>query len=250
MRDFRRYARLLSLLLVFVAAPSLCAAREYLQVFVTAPYLELHTGPGRGFPVTQVVARDESVDIIKRRTDWFKVRTARGIEGWASYKDMLSVVLADGTPFTFPMGDRAGFTSHSGEIGVFAGDYGGATLISAYGSYSFNSQLAVELSVGQFLGNASNGTLADIGLTHTFVPEWRLQPFVSLGTGIVHIEPKATLVVPPDRTDQTAYVGGGVRYYLTRRFFARAEYRSHYVFTSRNDNEKVDEWKLGFAFFF
>jgi hypothetical protein len=250
LQALRRYARLLPLLLAFVAAPSLCGAREYLQVFVTAPYLELHTGPGRGYPFTQVVARDEGVDILKRRTDWFKVRTTRGVEGWASYKDMLNVVLADGSPFTFPLGDRAGFTSHAGEMGIFAGDYSGATLISGYGSYSFNSQLAVELSVGQFLGNASNGTTVDLGLNHVFMPEWRLSPFVGLGTGIVHIEPKATLVAPLDRTDQTAYVGGGVRFYLTRRFFARAEYRQHYVFTSRNDNEKVDEWKLGFAFFF
>jgi len=245
-----RTARLLTLLFVFALAPALCEAREYLQVFVTAPYLELHTGPGRGFPVAQVVARDEAVDILKRRTDWFKVRTQRGVEGWASYKDMLSVVLADGSAFTFPMGDRAGFTSHKGEMGIFAGDYSGATLISAYGSYSFNSQMALELSVGQFLGNASNGTTVDLGLTHVFVPEWRFSPFVELGTGIVHIEPKATLVAPLDRTDQTAYVGGGVRYYLTRRFFARAEYKQHYVFTSRNDNQEVDEWKLGFAFFF
>jgi hypothetical protein len=246
----RRTARLLTLLLALVVAPSVCDAREYLQVFVTAPYLELHTGPGRGFPVAQVVARDEGVDILKRRTDWFKVRTARGIEGWASYKDMLSVVLADGSLFTFPMGDRAGFTSHKGEIGIFGGDYSGATLIGGYGSYSFNSQMALELSVAQFLGNASNGTTVDIGLNHVFVPEWRFSPFVSLGTGIVHIEPKATLVAPLDRTDQTAYVGGGGRFYLTRRFFVRAEYRQHYVFTSRNDNQKVDEWKLGFAFFF
>jgi hypothetical protein len=245
-----RYARLVALLLAFLAAPSLCGAKEYLQVFVTAPYLELRTGPGRGFPVTQVVARDESVDILKRRTDWFKVRTERGVEGWASHQDMLTVVLADGAPFTFPLGDRAGFTSHKGEIGIFAGDYSGAELISAYGSYSFNSQLAVELSVGQFLGNASNGTVVDLGLTHVFVPEWRASPFVMLGTGLVNIEPKATLVAPPDRTDQTAYVGGGVRFYLTRRFFVRAEYKSHVVFTSRNDNEEVDEWKLGFAFFF
>ena len=52
------------------------------------------------------------------------------------------------------------------------------------------------------------------------------------------------------RRAQTAYVGGGVRYYLTRRFFLRAEYKSHEVFTKRNANEQVDEWKLGFAFFF
>jgi hypothetical protein len=245
-----RPASLLLLLLPLFAAPTVCGAREYLQVFVTEPYLELRTGPGRGFPVTQVVPREESVDVLKRRTDYFKVRTARGIEGWAAQKDMQKVVLADGSPFTFPLGDRAGFTSHRIEAGIFAGDYSGATLISAYGSFSFNSQLAAELSVGQFLGNASNGTVIDLGLTHVFVPEWRLSPFVMLGTGLVHIEPKATLVLPPDRTDQTAYVGGGLRFYLTRRFFARAEYKSHVVFTSRNDNEEVDEWKLGFAFFF
>lgn len=230
--------------------PAVCDAREYLQVFVTAPYLELHTGPGRGYPVFHVVPRDESVDVLKRRTDWFRVRTERGVEGWVSHRDMLQTVLADGSPFTFDLGDRSGFTSHRFEMGVFAGDYGGATLISAYGSFSLNPHLAVELSVGQFLGNASNGVTADLGLTHVFVPEWRLSPFVMLGTGLVDIDPKATLVTPLDRTDQTAYVGGGVRFYLARRFFLRAEYRSHVVFTSRNDNEEIDEWKAGFAFFF
>lgn len=226
-------------------------APEHLQVFVTAPYLELHTGPGRGYPVFHVVAREESVDILKRRTDWFKVRTERGIEGWAAQRDMLQTVLADGTAFTFPLGDRDGFTSHRFESGVFFyGDYDGASLISAYGSYSFNPNLAVELAVGHFLGDASNGTTADLGLTHVFLPQKRLSPFAMLGTGLVHIDPKTTLVQPGDRTDQTAYVGGGVRFYLARRFFLRAEYKSHILFTSRNDNEEVDEWKAGFAFFF
>lgn len=238
------------LLLPLFATPVVCGAKEYLQVFVTAPYLELHTGPGRGYPITQVVARDGSIDVLKRRTDWFKVRTERGVEGWAAQRDMLQTVLADGSPFVFPLGDRAGFTSHRWEMGVFAGDYGGATLISGFASFSLNSQLAAELSVGQFLGNASNGTLVDLGLTHVFLPEWRFSPFVSLGTGLVSIDPKGTLVAPLDRSDQTAYVGGGIRFYLTRRFFLRGEYKSHVVFTSRDDNEEVDEWKLGFAFFF
>jgi hypothetical protein len=235
--------------LALLAAP-LCGARELLQVFVTAPYIELHTGPGRGYPVFHVVPRDGAMDILKRRTDWFKVRDERGVEGWVAQRDMRQAILADGSPFTFSIGDRAGFTSHPGEMGVFVGDYSGATLISAYGSYSFNSNLAAELSVGQFLGNASNGVVVDLGLTHVFLPERRLSPFAMLGTGMVHISPKATLITPPDRTDQTAYVGGGLRFYLTRRFFLRGEYKSHVVFTSRNDNEEVDEWKLGFAFFF
>jgi uncharacterized protein YgiM (DUF1202 family) len=210
----------------------------------------MHTGPGRGYPVFNVVDRDGSVDVLVHYTEWFKVRTERGVEGWVSETDMLSTVLADGSPFTFNRGDRAGFTSHRYEMGLFAGTYGGATLISSYGSFSFNSQLAAEVSVGQFLGNASNGVIADFGLTHVFLPEWRWSPFVMLGTGFVHTEPKATLVQPLNRLEQTAYVGGGVRYYLTRRFFLRAEYKNHVVFTKLNSNEVVDEWKLGFAFFF
>ncbi|HTT01353.1 MAG TPA: SH3 domain-containing protein [Steroidobacteraceae bacterium] len=238
-------------LLVLLVAPLAVSAREYLQVFVTAPYLELHTGPGRGYPVFHVVERSESVDVLKRRTDWFKVRTERGVEGWAAQHDMLKTVLADGTPFTFDMGDRAGFTSHHWEGGVFLyGDWAGASEISAYGSYSLTNTLQVELTVSEFLGNTANGTTADIGLAHVFFPQWRWSPFVSLGTGIVQTEPKATLVVPADRSDQSAYVGAGIRIYLTRRFFLRGEYKDHIIFTKRNENEKVDEWKAGFGFFF
>jgi hypothetical protein len=240
----------LLLSLVLLAAPAVSSAREHLQVYITAPYLELRSGPGRGYPVFHVAERDESVQVLFRRTDWFKVRTERGVEGWAAQRDMLRTVLADGTPFKFDLGDRAGFTSHNFEMGIFAGEYSGSTLVSTYASYSLNSQLAVELSVGQFFGKYSNGVTGDFGLTHVLVPEWRFSPFLMLGTGLVHVTPKATLVVPSDRTDQTAYVGGGVRYYLTRRFFVRAEYKSHVVFTKRNANEEVDEWKLGFAFFF
>jgi hypothetical protein len=68
--------------------------------------------------------------------------------------------------------------------------------------------------------------------------------------GLEHIEPKATLAQPANRTEPTAYVGAGARYYLTRRFFVRAEYKSHMIFTKLNQNEVVDEWKAGFAFFY
>ena len=132
--------------------PVLGSAREYLQLFVTEPYLELHTGPGRGYPVFHVVPRDASVDVLFRRTDWFKVRTERGVEGWASQADMQKTVLADGSPFHFDVGDRAGFTSHRFEMGIFAGAYGGASLVSAYASLSFNPQLALEVALGEFLG--------------------------------------------------------------------------------------------------
>ena len=242
--------RLLALLLSLVPALGLAAPRELLQLFVTEPFLELHTGPGRGYPVTQVVARGESVDVLFRRTEWFKVRTERGVEGWASERDLVHTTLADGSPFTFDRGDRKGFQSHRWEGGILTGDYAGATLVEGYLARSLTDNLKLELHAGQFLGNLSNGYVADLGLNHVFMPEWRFSPFVTLGTGVERTEPKATLVTPLNQNYQTAYAGVGGRYYLTRRFFLRAEYRHHTVFTKSDANEVKQEWKLGFAFFY
>ncbi len=233
------------------AATKEAAAKEKLQqVFVSEPYLELSSGPARGYPVFQVVEREESVDVLYRRTDWFKVRTERGVEGWARARDMRRTKLADGTPFVFNLGDREGFTSHTWELGIGGGDYGGANLIGGYFGYSLTDNMKVELSGSQYLGNASTGWKAELGLTHVIVPEWRLSPFITLGTGIVATSPRATIVLPEDREDQTAYVGAGMRFYLTRRFFLRADYRWHTVFTSRDENQELEEWKIQIACFF
>jgi hypothetical protein len=266
-RQLRRTSLLALVFACLLAAPALAkqtpeekadkaAAKEaaekekLLQVFVSEPYLELSTGPGRGYPVFHAVEREESVDVLMRRTDWFKVRDERGVEGWARARDMRRTKLADGSPFLFNLGDMAGFTTHNWEIGIGGGDYGGANLINAYGAYSLTDNMKVELTLSQFLGNASNGYKAEAGLTHVMFPEWRVSPFLELGTGIVYVEPRATLVLPGDRTDQTAYAGAGVRAYLTRRFFIRADYRWHTIFTSRDDNEELEEWKVMIACFF
>jgi hypothetical protein len=228
----------------------IAAARTYLQLFVVQPYLELHTGPGRGYPVTQVVGRGESVEVLMRRTEWFKVRTEHGVEGWASGRELLLTQQADGTPFRFNLGDRAGFTAHHWETGIMAGNYAGASMITIYQALSLTEHLKLDLNAGQFLGNLSNGYVVDIGLSHVFMPEWRFSPFVSLGGGYEHLEPKATLAAPTDAVNQNAYIGIGARCYLTRRLFLRGEYLSYEIFTNNNTNEVKKEWKVGLAFFY
>jgi len=226
------------------------AAEKTAQLFVAEPYLELREGPGRGYAVTQVVPRGEAIEVLYRRTEWFRVRTHRGVEGWASQDAMRKTLLADGSNFSFDLGNRAGFTSHHWEMGFGAGDYGGATLIASRASLSFTDQMQIELTGSQFLGKGSNGYAAEIGLAHVFRPEWRVSPLLTLGTGGIWIHARSTTVASPDSTDQTAYAGVGLRGYLTRRFFLRGEYRHHLVFTSRNANEEIKEWKLELAFFF
>lgn len=242
--------RLAAVLLLTLPLVGQAAQRELLQLFVTEPYLELHTGPGRGYPVSQVVPRGDSVEVLYRHTEWYKVRTERGVEGWAWEESLARTMLADGSAFKVNRGNRDGYRSHRWEFGIMGGDYAGASEFGGLAAYSLTDNLKVEIDGGQFLGNVYNGYSLDLGLNHVFMPEWRFSPFVELGTGVERVEPRTTLVRPINQNYQTAYVGLGGRYYLSRRFFVRAEYRSHTVFTNTDSNEVKKEWKLGFAFFY
>ncbi len=234
---------------LFLAAPAV-ADDEYRSVVVADPYLEMHTGPGRGYPIDHVVDRGDTVEVIKQRTDWYLVRTDRGKEGWVDRAQMENTLQQDGTPLDFGDLGLEQFTNARWEVGVLAGDFGGANITSLYGSYSLNPHVSVELWGSQILGNFSNGWMGSFNVVHEPFPEWRFSPFFTLGAGMLQTKPKPTIIQGVDRTDQIGHVGAGFRVYTTRRFLLRAEYKSYVVFTSRDENEEVEEWKVGFAFFF
>ena len=234
---------------IFLLAP-VEAADEYRSVTIADPYLEMRTGPGGGYPIFHVVDRGETVDVIKQRTEWYLVRTNNGKEGWVERPQMELTLQPDGNPISFDDIGVEDFTNAKWELGVLAGDFGGANIVSLYGGYSLNPNVSVELWGSQILGNFSNGWMGSVNIVHEAFPEWRVSPFFTLGAGVIHTEPKSTIIQGEDRTDQIGHVGGGFRVYATRRFLLRAEYKSYVVFTSRDENEEVEEWKVGFAFFF
>jgi opacity protein-like surface antigen len=244
--------RLLTLLglAIFLLTTTAQADDRPRKILIADPFIELHTGPGRGYPIFHIVERGGEVILVKRRTDWFLIRSGRGVEGWASRAQMAATLEQTGEPLDLEEPARENYMSRRWQAGVMGGDFGGASVISAVGGYSFSDNLSIQLTFEHILGDFSNGYSATVGLMHVFAPEWRLSPYFTLGTGLIHVEPKSTLVRALDRDDQIGYAGGGLQFYLTRRFMLRAEYRNNIVFTSRNDNEEVDEWKYGFAFFF
>jgi uncharacterized protein YgiM (DUF1202 family) len=126
---------LIALLAAFalnIAIPEIVQAAddEYRTVSVAEAYLELRTGPGRGYPIFHVVDRGESVDIIKRRTDWFLVRTDRGKEGWVDRGQMELTLQTTGSSLSFSQANQEDFTNARWETGILAGDVGGANIVS------------------------------------------------------------------------------------------------------------------------
>lgn len=237
-----------ALCLLFSAV--LSAADGHFQAQITDPYLELHTGPGRGYPIYYVIERAEQVEVLKRRTDWFKVRSEDGHEGWVTREQLERTQTLAGVATNLHEPGIGDFSSRRWELGVMGGDFGGADVLNAYAGFAFTENLSTEVSFSQALGLYSDSQMATINVLAQPFPTWRVSPFFTLGTGMIQTNPRVTLVQAEDRTDQVGLVGVGVRAYLTRRFVLRAEYKSYVVFTSRNDNEEIQEWKAGFSVFF
>ena len=242
--------RLLALVLLLQALPVglAHAAGHYLEVVVSEPYLEIHSGPGRGYPVVYVVGRDEVVTVLYSRTDWYKVRAPRGQEGWARRSELALTKLASGEPAPIP--PYPDFATHRWEIGAGYGVYNRQNLVTAYGDYGLTNSIDVEFVVQQALGTLDNRYITSIGLRHTFVPEWKwFSPTAGLGTAFQYIEDKVP-PAPVQKDNQMAYVSLGARGFITKRFMWRADWRHYVVFNNQNVYEDLEEWKFGLAVFF
>lgn len=241
---------LLIVLLLVLTNIGMAAEEKKNFLNVADPYIEVHTGPGRGYPIFYVVGRGEWIEVLFRQTDWFKVRTDDNKEGWVSVTEMAMTLNPSGERVTIKDPGEEDFRIRNWEYGAVVGDFEGASILSFYAGYHFTENISTEISLSQVIGSASSSILLGFNVVHQPFPEWPVSPFFSLGTGIIKITPKSTLGFAQDRTDQYANYAIGARMHLTKRFLLRMEYRNYVIFTSRNENEEINEWKAGFGFFF
>ncbi len=227
-----------------------------IEVQVADPYIELHTGAGEGYPVFHVEEKDAWIEILKRKTDWFKVRTESGKEGWVAREQLERTLTPAGEHTDITDATKKQFAFHRWELGAMGGDFEGGEVITVYGGFFFTPNLSAEISASKLFFDNSDADMADVSLLIHPFPSWRLSPFFTIGTGVIDNDPNSTLVQEKDQTDQLAHVGAGLRVYLARRFIFRAQYKHYVIFEStddrpgRDNNQEIDEWKAGFAFFF
>jgi SH3-like domain-containing protein len=244
-----RHLTALCLLLGLLAAVP-AGAGAPIEVVVKDPYIDLHTGPGRGFPVTISIERGVTIQLVRQRTDWVEVRTARGQHGWVNRSQLANTLTPEGEAVRISGPSPDGRTTHKWELGVASGQFSDANVVSANGAYALTDTLLAKADVSQLIAKYSNGWLGTVGLAYVFMPQWRISPTIGIGGGVLYVSPKITVLDTRDRTDAAAYGGVGLRGFLTDRFMLQAEYRRFVVFTDRHDNQENDAWTIGFSYFF
>ena len=221
-----------------------------LVVTVNDAFINVYNAPGRGYPIFHAIERGEEITLLKMRTDWIKIRTQRGLEGWIQRKDMALTLGPDGEKPDFPDTNQADYLTDRVEFGTAVGDFDGAKSFSANLGYRFTKNLSTEIRFAQNTGEFADSQIVALALIHQPFPELRVSPFLGIAAGQLKTMPSSTLVQTEDRTDNLYQASIGAYAHITGRFFIRAEFINDYVLTSRNTNEEVKEWKIGFNVFF
>ena len=239
----------LFLLMITVGSLTCFASDEPLKLSIEVTYIELHSGPGAGYPVINVIEKGELVELIVKRTNWLKVKDQRNNIGWLN-QDELVGLRHQGNEVVNSEITLTDFQTRGYEAGVMYGDFEGSDFYNIHLGYNFSSVFSAEAALGKALGNISDNDFYEIMLMTQPFPELTVIPYIGVGGGIITTKPHSVLADSEKREDTFIASAIGIKYHFARNFILRAEYKYSVVLTDRNDNEEVQTWKLGFSVFF
>lgn len=251
--------RLFSLCLALGAMwsnPALAADNEqsFLQLEVIDPYVEVHSGPGRGYPVFYVIEQGEVVDVLSRRPGWYEVRAANGRIGWTSAAQISRTLQTTGEPADLPSVSYGDYVKSQWQVGFTSGRFSRGELTDS-DTFSFTlgyrpmSWMGVEAETGKLFGSDIKGEFYNFNLLVEPFSQWRVSPVLLVGRGVMEVDSQPKLVPLEIEDSYFNNYAVGLNYYVGRNFVFRGEYRWYSVSTD-NNNESVAAWKIGFNTFF
>jgi hypothetical protein len=232
------------------AGPAHAADASRERLTVADPYLEMHTGPGRGYPVFHVVERADWVEIELRHTDWFKVRSSNGKVGWVVRQQLERTLTEAGGQKTFRDVALDDYLKRKLEMGVGYGRLKKEPMLKLWMGYRVSDTLAVEGTIGQVQGVFSGTDLWHFNLNSEPWSHQRLSPFFGVGVGKFKNIPNASLVGAQPTNVNLANGTIGLRYYLTERFVLRTDYTFYTAFLSDTRYGEYRAVTAGLSFFF
>jgi len=230
---------------VFAVAP---AAAERLRV--TDPYIEIRTGPGRGYPIFHVAARDEWIEIELRHTDWYKVRTDSGKQGWVVRQQLETTLTDAGGQKTFRDIAIDDYLARRVQLGAAWGRFKSEPMLKVWTSYRLSETLSAEATIGQVQGVFSGTDIWHVNLMSEPWSDQRLSPFFAIGVGGFKNLPNQSLVNAIAVNAKLSNASIGARFYLTDRFVLRTDYTFYTAFVGDTRTGEYRAKTIGLSFFF
>jgi len=246
----------------FQSNPDIKDSHSSVQLKVIDSYLELHSGPGRGYPIFHVIEQGQSVKVHTRRTNWFFVSDRRDRQGWVKQEALARTLASTGLPAALPDVEHGDFLAQQARIGFAIGKQQQANTTTAMAGFRVLSWAEVELEYGENFGTTFDNAVLD-GSSYgasfiiepfqlvDFVAKWPITPFISKGIGKQTLLKKTKSEVGLTNIFKNDYefTGVGINYYIGFNFVVRGEYRKIFLNGDRG-NLSEDAFRVGFSSFF
>ena len=229
------------------AAPT--PTNPLVRAVVTTDFIDIHAGPGRGFPIFHVAEKNAELFVIKEKVNWYKVRTTRDVEGWVDSLDLATAQLPDtGRRVSFGQLEAADRVQRRIELGVSTGKFSGDSLLGVFSGYRFTPYVAAELAWARAPGIYSVSTYTRLGLRAHAYPTKRWSPFLMGGAGKFESVARGTLLDTEAASGTLTQFGVGVNFAADKGFDIRASLLSHSL--SGNKTKQFIEWQTTFVAIF
>ena len=216
---------------------------------VVDPFIELHTAPGRGYPVFHVIEKGSLVELLKRKTNWYKVRSDSGQEGWTKAAQLGRTLQPTGLPADLPEVGHGEYVASSWRVGFTAGLFEQSSSFSLSVGYRPLTWMGAELEAGKIYNRSVTSDYYSANLIVEPFQQWDVTPYALAGVSRFEFDARQKVLLSDlDDADAVAF-GGGLSYYIGRNFLVRAEYRVYSV-SSNSDSTGLSEWKIGLNTFF
>lgn len=225
-------------------------AKGLSRVRVVGPYVDMRSGPGRGFPAFYAAEREEWLLIELRHTDWFKVRTSRGVAGWVSREQMRATVTEDGVPFELADPTLQDYLNRRFDVGVGYGATARTSLVRLWGGWRFADTLSLDLNLASAQRQTSTTGIWTLSLLHEPWSDRRLSPFVGVGVGRFDYQPNQSLVNDEPIAGNLGVLTLGARYQLSGRMALRVDYSRYSFSISQTESRGIQAGTVGISVHF
>jgi len=251
----RALAKVIVLAALFSPAKARAAAEEedaFARVIVAET--ELRAGPGVSHRVIYRAHRGETFLIESRETSgfWLQVTMADGRTVYVLGDTVEAVAVSEDAP---DAPSKPGFfappalqEAHAG-FALMGGVYDRDGYVELKPAYVLAPAIAVEPFIGLSLKTDSQRVVYGLAGTLNLAPDWAVAPFMSIGFGGMHEEPKDEHGVRNSRNWFQARAGGGLLVSLRWRVLLRLE-ASNMVLYTEDAYQNVQTYIAGLGTYF
>lgn len=219
-------------------------AADNTSMMVIGPLIDVHKGPGKGYPVMNTLEHGEFIQLLRQYTNWVQIQAKGQAKGWIHVADYQKIVDLNGRKLTSSQHRQL-------KSGTFAAQLAFGTVDSSKQfqggiGYYVSEQLRFDAILSHISEDFLQGRQIFGQFTFDFnhINSWT--PYVHMGFGLFDSD---GTIAGQSQFDSFKF-GGGVRRPIYEKIEATVEIGRDLILTAESANIHADTVRLGFITFF